>query len=343
MTAAAAAPAKTRRRGMSNWLRFAISALLLAIVASFVDLRRALELVYAARLDDLLIALAICFADRFIAAYRWLVLLRARNPDVRFGVALRFIFISNFVGMFLPGGLEMVRIIGLSRATGDLALSFTSVLVERLLGLLTLLLIVSIGLIVGPPGLPPALGYWAALGIAMLVFGCGLLMSPRSRRVTERLMTGRLFRPIWTRMVKLYVHLDAYADLPKLLAWSLALALAMHAVRIAYTAVAAWALGIDVALVTLIVLVPIVFFVAQLPISIGGLGVREMTFVSLLGLAGIGIDAAFTLSLLLYVMRILSCLPAVLYYVATPIRYPEPISSAEQSNGEVDVSARSSG
>lgn len=329
MPAAPDMPSKPRKRGGATWLRCAISALLLAIVASFVDLQRALALLYDARPEYLGGALVVCFADRFVAAYRWLVLLRARNPNVRFTTTLRFIFISNLIGMFLPGGLEVVRIIGLSRAIGDLALSFTSVFVERLIGILTLLLIVLIGLIVGPPGLPPSLGYWAVLGLAMLAVGCGLLMSPRLRSMTGRLMAGRLLGPIWTRMVKLYGHLDAYALQPKLLGWSMVLAVAMHAARIVYTTVAAWALGIDVALVTLIVLVPIVFFVAQLPISVGGLGVREMTFVSLLGLVGVGIDAAFTLSLLLYVMRILSCLPAVLYYVAQPSPSIEATSSAE--------------
>ena len=236
--------------------------------------------------------------------------MHGKNPAVTFGVVLRFTVLSNFVELFVPGGLDVVRVYALSRASGDLALSFSSVLVERMIGLLTLLLIVLVGLVAGPPGLRAALGYLAGLGLALLLLGCLALLQPTLRAVTERLISACWLAPVQRRLVKLYAHLDAYADQPILMIKAVFMAFAMHALRIATTMMAAWSLGIELAWITWLIIVPIAVFVAQLPISVGGIGVRELTFVSLLALVGVPAEAAFTLSLLLYALRFACFLPA---------------------------------
>ena len=51
-----------------------------------------------------------------------------------------------------------------------------------------------------------------------------------------------------------------------------------------------------------------------MPVSIGGLGVRETAFVWLFGFVGVTETAAFTLSLMVYALSILSALPGGWYY-----------------------------
>ena len=62
--------------------------------------------------------------------------------------------------------------------------------------------------------------------------------------------------------------------------YSLGLAFGMQILRVAYTVVGAWALGIHLPMLTFVAIVPIIFLIALLPISVGGLGVRETAFVS---------------------------------------------------------------
>jgi hypothetical protein len=90
------------------------------------------------------------------------------------------------------------------------------------------------------------------------------------------------------------------------------------------------ALGLDPGWTFYIATVPLVFMVARLPVSIGGLGVLELSFVYLATLLGLGRTEAFSIALLAEGLVILSLAPAALAYwfpapppVARP-RAPSP-------------------
>ena len=85
----------------------------------------------------------IMLLEGFHGTYKWLILLRHTAPNVRFWPLFKIGYIGGFVGMFMPGavGIELVRMYGLARHTSDLAASFTSVLMDRILGLTGLTLV----------------------------------------------------------------------------------------------------------------------------------------------------------------------------------------------------------
>ena len=78
-------------------------------------------------------------------AYRWLTLLSPLDPAERppFLVLMRVFFVSTFLGTFLPAsvGGDAVRAYGLSRLGVGGADAVASVLMDRLLGILSILLV----------------------------------------------------------------------------------------------------------------------------------------------------------------------------------------------------------
>ena len=80
--------------------------------------------------------------------------------------------------------------------------------------------------------------------------------------------------------------------------------------------VAATAVHLQPPVILLIAFVPIVNFLGMLPISLGGLGVREAGFVFFLGTVGISSEAAFTMSLLIYFLGVGSTLPGAWFYLS---------------------------
>ena len=109
---------------------------------------------------------------------------------------MRLTFIGVFCGTFMPGGAELARIYMLSKLTSDLALTFSSLLVERVLALIALFILVLLGLLVAPPGLPPLLGYGAWVGLVMRCFGeFAIFMHPKSRLVINSLLSSDLAGP----------------------------------------------------------------------------------------------------------------------------------------------------
>ena len=68
----------------------------------------------------------------------------------------------------------------------------------------------------------------------------------------------------------------------------------MRAVSIGFLAEG---MGIDISFATLLVLCPVLFLVTIVPVSLNGIGLREATFVVVLGSAGMSREDAFALGL----------------------------------------------
>ena len=307
---------EARHRTMFSWLRIGISAILLVALFLYVDLTEIWGLLREANWEFVGFLFALLLGLRFYSAYRWFVLLHGKNSRITFKMVLHLTFISVFLGSFMPGGPELIRIYLLSKMTSDLALTFSSLLVERTLALVALFVLVLFGLLIAPPGLPVILGYGAWLGLLLLAIGSLTVMNPRSRIVIDKQLSSRLMAPIRKRLAKLYSQLDSYADQIPLMLWAMVLAFGMQLLRIGCTIVGALALGIQLPIITYLVVVPLIFLVALMPISVGGLGVRETAFVTLFGLVGVSPEAAFTLSLLLYVISMVTTIPGAYLYMA---------------------------
>lgn len=81
-------------------------------------------------------------------------------------------------------------------------------------------------------------------------------------------------------------------------------ALTQHLFRVGVLAALAAGLGLGIPVATLFALTPAALLVAMVPMSIGGWGVRELTFVYLLGTAGVSAEAALSLSVAFGLLRI---------------------------------------
>jgi len=306
------------------WLRAAVSLLLVAALLLYVDLDQVGRIFAASRPDLLAWLVALVMAMRILSAYRWYLLMRAGRPDIAFMSIVRISLISVFAGNFLPGGVgaEAIRIYGAARASSDLALAFSSAVVERAFGVFALLVMVATGLSLGPPGLPEALRTWSIAGLLGLVFGAWLAMArgPRTQ-LLKGLSRWPLLNPVTDRLRKLYARFDLFAGGPLLL-WSFLLAFVLQLGRVLAAYLASRALHVDVAFISFLVIMPAALLVSILPISIGGLGLREGTMVSLLSMLGVAPAAGLAVSALLFAAGFLTALPGAVFLAQMRARRP---------------------
>lgn len=316
----AAADARSGQKASNGWLRVGISAALLTLLFGLIDRDALLDVVTAAEPGLLAAMFLLMVGERLFAALRWMVLLRVLEPRVTFGPVLRVTLVSNFVGIFLPGGLgiEVLRVYGLARALRDLSLALSSVLVERWCGLLALLLLITIGILVAPVDLPAVIeGLVAGGALGLALTGAGLLL-PGPRGQLRRLLQRAPMQTLQARFAGLDARLDTYRRRPGALIVSLAHALAFQLLRILTVVVGAAALRIEAAPELFVLLVPIGILVALLPISLGGLGPREATYVGLMGLAGIAPEPALVLALTREAMNLATAIPGAILYALGP-------------------------
>jgi uncharacterized membrane protein YbhN (UPF0104 family) len=313
---------RTLRHSVNFALRAAVSIGLLAWVISGIDLAAASRVVLRADLLLVPVIFALVIAERLLASLRWYLLVRG-DPRVTYWRITRLLFTTTFAGFFFPGtvGVELLRVYSLGRGIANVALAFSSVLVERIQALTALAALTLVALASAPPGMPPEIAPTAWLGLGALAGGTALLLWRPFRDLTLRLLPGARLDGLRFQLAKVYTCLDLYRRQPGPMAFGLLIALAFQVLRILQVVIGAWALGIDLPVQYYFVIMPVIILLTLLPISIAaGLGVREAAFVHLFGLVGMAGDAAFSLSLFVYVISFAAGLPGAWMYARSGLK-----------------------
>lgn len=306
-------------------LRIVVSLGLLAVVVSGLDLDRAAEVLSSARLELLALAVAVGLAGRFFAAFRWHILIRAMGRDAPYADLVRLTFIGMFLQFFPAGAiaLEVGRVYGLNRAMPDLAGSLASVLAERVFGFAALVALALVGLAFAPEGVPDLLLTMAWVVFLSLAVSGVAAMSETCRGLADRMLAAVGLGALSERLRKLYDRLDTMRGNRVLMSWSAAAALFNTIFRILPAFLVAQALGVDVTLLELFIIIPIIVFAQQVPISVGGLGVREVGWVALLGAVGVPTPDAVLMSLVLVAVIFTVALPGAWLYARHGLDVPD--------------------
>jgi uncharacterized membrane protein YbhN (UPF0104 family) len=245
-------------------------------------------------------ALALNFVAIVLSTVRWQQMLHALDLPTPLPPLLSHTFAGLFVSNFLPTtvGGDVLRATRLSATNGHRKISAASVVLERLTGLIGLPLITLAALIITPAlrGLGTASHIALALSLgplAALLLFLTVAVNPRlGARLGVRRWLG-LAMTVHLGLVRLRRH-------PALAVAIMTAALANQLTVCLAGWMAAHALGISVGWTAMMAFIPVVAIAQALPLSIGGLGVREGSLVLLLGPLGVADSQAVALGLLFY-------------------------------------------
>ncbi len=254
-------------------------------------------------------ALILTFLGVVLSAVRWSAVLAALDQHPPFGRLLSLYFAGQFVGNVLPStiGGDALRVSRLSKDNGEGPTTFASVVLERLTGWLVLPVITLIGLAVNP-GLRE-LGKASAIAFAvaastLVLLGVVLFLTARPGQGLE----GRLeHNEGWRRFTSaVRFGIQRLVREPAATARILATGFAYQFILIGSALMAARALGLPAGAgpTALLAFLPAVLIAQVLPISISGLGVRELLFVLFLHPLGVPRSQAIALGLLLYLLNL---------------------------------------
>ncbi|MDW8247396.1 MAG: lysylphosphatidylglycerol synthase transmembrane domain-containing protein [Sandaracinaceae bacterium] len=285
-------------------LRVIITACALAWVVGRIDGKALLDSL--GRASPLAFAMAVLLTamNLVVGSIRWRILLRAYGaPHL---VPLSSLVRLNYVGFFyntcLPGGVggDLVRGYASRRAFGEggLASAGAVVLVDRVLGLVGLLLVVAGTSMTFP--LPFAEEHHVMLGASLGIvagfaaiagIGAGRALAPwlplPLRRIAERL----------PRIV-----------IPGAFAWAVALSIVTQSVVALTGHLIASSIAPIIRLRDSMVVVPIAMATTFLPFLLSGTGAREEVFVRLYGPLGVSPSDALASSLLVWLSQVVVAL-----------------------------------
>jgi uncharacterized membrane protein YbhN (UPF0104 family) len=310
-----------RRLAGSFWVRALVSVGLLALVATQIDFGAIKSRLSGGSWWLFVLAAVVLFVSFVVGGLRWHIFLRAAGIDATQRRAVDAYLIGTFTTNFLPTqiGGDVTRALYVT-GRGRWARAATTVVIDRA-SALACMITVGWFLIVLDPGAVPGQLY-AALGSATAAFVITvalLLLLPRIRAV-RRLLPAR------TRPVAGEVRAALVGCLnPSVLGRTFAVGLGFQVL----VYLAAWlvsrSISVDFPASVLGATLAPVLILAAAPVSIGGYGVREGSFVLLLGYAGIGATDATLFSLLQGACFALASLPGALVLLR---RSPRPATAS---------------
>lgn len=268
---------------------------------------------------DLLVVVFVIFLlslQVVIGAYRWRAVMAALKASVSFFKAFINVYIGFFFNHALPSsvGGDVVRIYLARKLEISTRISVNSIVIERIgtvFGLLLLLVILSPFMEISKNALIPKEGIFFAAIVGVVILVLMVFVSV----FKDQLPKGYAFD--WLRYVcqDFAIVLSDKANLLKVVFWSL---LGHLNVAVAVY-LSALALNInqqsDFSLFEFIILVPPVFLITAIPISIAGWGVREGAMITALGFVGISAEAALIISITFGVADLISSVPGGLFWL----------------------------
>ncbi len=316
----------TRRKHLLTAARlvasFGMLAYLLSRFTSF-HLSALLPKWHASTLAWLLSGLALSLIAIVLAAARWQRVADVLHLRARLRIFLSHALAGMFVGNVLPStiGGDVLRVARLSQTTGDTPGSFASVVLERVSGWVVLPLLTLVGFLVHPSLLH--LGTATRVALFLSLGALGLLAVLVAAGVSPQLGGRLTHNQGWTRFIgAVHLGMERFRGEPVAVLTVLGVSFAYQLTMV----VAAWtvghALGLNLGITVLLAFMPAVAMAQVLPISIGGLGLREGALVVFLHPLGVSDGHAIAFGLLVYGLNLaVSLLGAPAFAVGSrPVR-----------------------
>lgn len=305
-----------QRAAASWWLRLAISGGLLAAVLTQIDIRSAFDRLGEGHWGVFAGGCAVYLAAFLLGAVRWHSFLGAAGLRHGWRRTLDAYFAGVFAMNFLPStfGGDAVRA-WLGGGPGARVKALSTVLVDRgsILGCAFLVGWAAAAADAGD--VPVSLVVTLAGAFAVYLAGVAVVTAAAHaaaryrHRIPRRLVAfGHDILPV------------ARAALSgrAVLAWTTALGLAYEILTVVAFWLVARAVDVHLSALVLAIVIPSVLVLSALPISIGGLGVREGSFVALLHPVGISATDATLVSLLAATAFAIATLPGAVVVLRRP-------------------------
>ena len=290
--------ASTQRfRQWTFWLaKLAIGALIIGLLVRWAGSKDTWERVASAQPLSFGLAVGLTVLQMSFFAFRWRQIASCSGSGLSFKDALIGNLELGFVNIFLPSALagDAVRVLRARRAGMPVSRGAISVLLDRAIGLASILVLTPFALALAPPftGASEQITIIAVAAAGLFALGFSFLYfaAPFFRRF-ERYRVGR-FLSFTSEVFRTFVRA------PRTSVVAIAASFMGYGIAAGALAYAATAISVPMSYLPALVTIGVVSLTALIPISVGGWGMREGAIVLILGMFDIGPADALGISII---------------------------------------------
>lgn len=247
----------------------------------------------------ILLAISLHGVGFLLCSLRWRLLLDAQNVHFSLGFLASSYLVGIFFNSFLPGTMsgDVVRALDTSDRVGSVPRSMLIVFVERLTGMIALLVLAGVALSIS--GLDvlghPNIQFFLIFLSFSVLFAVLLLFHPLGFRVISAIVDQVPLGPVQRKFQQVADSLRVFSGKGRVLAACIFISLLFQINVVIHYWFIGEALGIEISWFLYFAYIPASLLLLMIPASINGIGLREQAFIFLFGNAGV--TTAFAVSL----------------------------------------------
>lgn len=278
---------KTKKDNLFTAIRIIVSVALLSflIIRSWNSLKNFTSILKILNPLFLLLALTLYLLGIMAEMFRWDILLRAQDIRISKGFLIQSLFIAYFYSNIFPTnvGGDVYRAYDLHENKNiPLDKNISVIVIERFVGMFS----GTVYLVISFFGIYRYLNLTTILSLSILPFA-GLLLffiilRPKIFKIDRLFKKIRFLTRFEPKYNSFLQHFISYKNKLRYLIVSFVLSLAAQLLFYTGFYVAALYIKLDLPFFAFFFLIPVILLISNVPISIGGMGVRENSFVLLL-------------------------------------------------------------
>jgi uncharacterized protein (TIRG00374 family) len=280
-------------------LKISITLALLIFLFRKTDFATLSEVVKGADTLKMCVALFLFFFLNLLILLRWHLLLKGLAINVKMGRLFLSYFSALFFNLVLPStiGGDAVRTLDIAHhAKVHSSWILATVVLDRVAGFIGLISVLIVALIFGYGVLNDvSILYVALILFLAVIFLTGVMFS---ENFFHSVFSFLPFKKLKDYLYKIHEATSSYKQKKEILLWAWFLSVLAHVGLSFVYYITALALGIHLKLVYFIIFVPVITAFSALPLSVGGLGLRDSASIFVFAKVGLMAEKAFALSLL---------------------------------------------
>lgn len=295
---------------MKNIIKLIITVVIFYFLFQYVDFNNLINILAKSHGGYILIALILQLASTYLAAYRWLLIMSLLVFKENLAYYVKSYFKGTFFNQVLPSSIggDAVRIIDLTQKGYDKKDSFYGIFVDRVIGLVGLLVLNLIATITFFGTFDNDFSMLIIFIAICGIFGFFILFHLEKIKFLANYKFLNLFHRLAKRLNKLY-------PTKKLLFKHIIISVFVHILSILTIYGLALSIDLKMPFEVFFIAVPPVFLLTIIPISLAGWGIREGAMVGIFMLVGADETKVLAISILYGLLLIISSLPGSYFWV----------------------------
>lgn len=291
-------------------VRLLVTAALFALIFRTLEVKELLSTYRDIVPRLLLLGIIFQLFSTTLASYRWYLVMQPLGYRQSFGFFLKSYFKGSFFNQGLPTSIggDAVRVLDVARLGERKRNAFVGVFIDRVLGLIGLLVINLVVNLFNPELLPRGLYLAINLLISLGLLGFVVLYLLRRLRLFRRWRLTRFLLLISTQV-------SIVLSSPKQALVQLLLSVTVHFLSLLAIFLIGRSVELNFSLITYLVLVPPALLLTLIPLSLAGWGIREGALIGMFTLLGADKVTVLSMSILYGIVLIIASMPGLMVYI----------------------------